>query len=104
MLVKNKAPRLIVIDFKGKKYRLMPAGDAVEMPDAAKKESAFLRSLITEGQVAIVSGQQDDLLEDDDGLDALRTEAEDLGIKVDKRWGEAKIREAIDAKKAESQE
>lgn len=35
-----------------------------------------------------------------DDIDALRAEAEGLGIDVDKRWGEARLRSEIDKKKA----
>lgn len=31
----------------------------------------------------------------DDGLDALRAEAEAVGVRVDKRWGEARLRQEI---------
>lgn len=35
--------------------------------------------------------------ESDDDLDALRAEAEAAGVRIDRRWGEAKLREKIAA-------
>ena len=101
MYVRNLAARLITIDWKGIKYPLMPAGDSVEVPDSAK-ESKFVQALEKERSIEIKDSEsQDDLLDDIDELAPLREEAVELGIKVDKRWGEAKLREAIDAKLAE---
>lgn len=35
-----------------------------------------------------------------DSLEALRAEAEALGVEVDRRWGERRLREVIEAKRA----
>lgn len=101
MYVLNKAARLITFSWEGKKYKLMPAGDSVELPDTARK-SKFLSALAADGSVVIEStAAQADLMDDIDDLAELRQEAADLSIKVDKRWGESKLQEMIDAKLAE---
>lgn len=38
-----------------------------------------------------------ELVPADDGLDALRAEAEAAGVRVDRRWGETRLREEIAA-------
>ncbi len=55
MLVKNESARLIVITHDCEEYKLMPAGEAVEMPNAAKKECKFLGLLVDDGSVSIAT-------------------------------------------------
>lgn len=111
MYIINKSARLIDFSWDKEKYRLMPAGEAVEIPDGAMK-SAFLKALIKDGSVSNEdSPEQGDLVEevkevekaesDDSEIDGLRTQAEDLGIAIDKRWGESRLKEEIE--KAESE-
>lgn len=101
MYVRNKAARLITLTWNGEKYKFMPAGGSVEVPDSAKK-SDFLKALVKDQSLEIRDSEaQDDLLDDIDELAPLREEASSLGIKVDKRWGETKLQEVIDAKLAE---
>jgi hypothetical protein len=104
MYVQNKSARLITFVWKSKKYKLMPAGDAVEVPEEAKA-SKFLRALEKEGSVTVrASEDQESLLDDIDDLAELREEADDLGITVDKRWGESRLREEIEKAKSEDGE
>lgn len=51
MFIKNNSARLITITFEAEEYKLMPAGDAVEIPSAAKKECKFLNILLDDGSV-----------------------------------------------------
>lgn len=89
MFVKNKSARLIDFSWNKKKYRLMPAGKEVEVPDEAKK-SKFLSALINDGDIVIVtepSKEEKAAAE----LDALREEATSLGIEVKDGWDAKKI-------------
>lgn len=110
MYIINKSARLIDFSWDKEKYRLMPAGAAVEVPDEAMK-SAFLKSLIKDGSVAKESQEEQidlvdevaeiekaEAVEDKECPEAedLRTQAETLGIKVDKRWGEDRLNEEIE--------
>ena len=94
MKIINKSARLIDFSWNKKKYRLMPAGGAVEVPDEATK-STFLKALIKDGSVATVSKEDTEAAE----LDALREQAEALGIEVKDGWDAKKLTAAI--KKAE---
>ena len=104
MQIINSCARLITINFDGKKYPLMPAGNAVEIPDEARKESKFLQALLKDGSVRVVESDDDgDSGSGDDPLEELRQEAKDLGVEgVTKRWGEAKLREAIEEAKKDA--
>lgn len=53
MKVKNNCARLIDINFEDEKYRLMPAGESVDMPDEALEKSDFLNALIDDGSVKV---------------------------------------------------
>lgn len=109
MKIKNKSARLIDFSWNKEKFRLMPAGDAVEVPKEAMK-SAFLKSLIDSGDVAISSKEDksedkaEDKSEDNvetkaDELEALRTKAKGLGIKFKPKWGVKKLTAEIKKKK-----
>lgn len=110
MHLKNKAARLITFSWDKEKYRLLPAGASVEVPDGAEK-SAFLKSLVEDGSVEIVStsdAELDDAESDDEEktdsdaeLDDLRGQASDLDIDVDKRWGSTRLKEEIEKALAE---
>jgi hypothetical protein len=99
MYIINHARRLITLNFDGKSYPLMPAGDAVEVPDDLVKKSDFAKSLIKDRSIAIHSEEgQKSLIGDNDGegeLEQLREEAGLLGIEFDGRWGIAKLTKAI---------
>ena len=96
MHVINKSARLIDFSWNKKKYRLMPAGKAVEVPDEAKK-STFLGALIKDGSVAEVK----ELTKEEKAaieLDALREEATSLGIEVNDDWDVKKLNKEIKKK------
>jgi len=99
MEVINNAARLITYSFKKEKYKLMPAGDPVEIPDEAKDESPYLKTLLANGTLAIVEGEAK--AEAEKAIATLREEAEGLGIDVDKRWGETRLKEEIEKALAE---
>lgn len=94
--------RLITINHNGKSYDIVPGGTGavfVDVPNDAVK-TPFVKALIESGELVMV--ESDSPVEDDDGLDELRAEAEKLGVKVDKRWKEERIQQEIDkALKAE---
>jgi len=97
MFVKNESKRLIDFSWNKKKYRLMPAGKAVEVPDEAKK-STFLGALIKSNDVSIVvelSKEEKAAIE----LESLHAEAKDLGIEIKDGWDAKKL--AAEIKKAE---
>lgn len=58
MFLKNNEARLISINFKDKRYSLMPAGKAAEVPDAAKKNK-FVATLIESNSVSVVEVKAD---------------------------------------------
>lgn len=106
-LVKNNAPRLITLNQKVgdsiKKHRLIPAGKPVPVPDEVLK-SRFAKTQILAGNISVI-GESESVAEDPDGeqdggdgadLEDLRSEAEALGIEVDGRWGEKRLRTEID--------
>ena len=95
MLVRNLAARLITLDWKGKKYPLMPAGNAVPVPNDAK-DSKFLQALEKDRSVEInESSSQGNLLEGTDDRDPLRDRLVELGGKLNKTWGVARLNDEI---------
>jgi len=102
MFLKNEAARLITINHKvdGKlaAYKILPGENpAVEVPDAVAKLD-FVKAALKNGSLRRVGADELDDVEDEgegDGLDDLRAEAAELGIKVDKRWKEDRLREEI---------
>ena len=95
MNVLNQSARLIDFSWNKEKYRLMPAGKAVPVPEAAKK-STFLKALIKDGSVKVVSEEDAAAAE----LETLREQAESLGIEVNENWDAKKLTAEI--KKKES--
>jgi len=97
MHIINKSARLIDFSWNKKKYRLMPAGKAVEVPDDATK-SAFLKALIKDGSIEEVK----ELTKEEKAeieLEALREQATGLGIEVKEDWDAKKL--AAEIKKKE---
>lgn len=90
----NDSARLIDFSWNKKKYRLMPAGKAVPVPEDAMK-STFLKALIKDKSVRAISEKDAELAE----LEALRKQAEDLGVEVKDGWDAKKL--AAEIKKAE---
>lgn len=108
MFLKNEAARLITInhlvDGVETSYPILPGENpAVEVPDAVAKID-FVKALLKNGDLRRVGADElegeDDDEDDGEDIDALRAEAESLGIKVDKRWKDAKLREEIAKAKA----
>ena len=96
MFIKNKSARLIDFSWNKKKYRLMPAGKAVEVPDDASK-SAFLKALIKDGDVSEVkevSKEEKAAIE----LEALQEQAVSLGIEIKDGWDAKKLTAEIKKK------
>lgn len=89
MFIKNTVAKLITLNYDGKAYKFMPAGDSVEVPDKAKNESPFLGALLRSGDLSEVAKSED-------GMTSLIEQAEELDIKVDKRWSETRLKDEID--------
>lgn len=97
MFLKNEAARLITInhlvDDKETSYPILPGENpAVEVPDAVAKID-FVKALLKNGDLRRVGA--DELKTDDGDEDDLNAQAEALGIKVNKTWGETRLREEI---------
>ncbi len=102
MKIIKKAARLITFTYKKEKYQLLPAGGAVKVPDEAKDESPFLASLISTRDIEIVSGAEVEAEpEEGSAIDQLREDAAELGVTVDNRWGESRLKEEIEKAQAE---
>ena len=97
MHIINKSARLITFSWNKKKYPLMPAGKAVEVPDDAMK-SAFLKALMKDGSIEEskpLSKEEKAEIE----LEALREQAASLDIEVKDGWDAKKL--AAEIKKKE---
>lgn len=107
MHLKNEAARLITINtMEGERlvqYRILPGENpAVEVPESVAKID-FVKALLKNGSLRRVGSdelegvdlEKDELVEDSEEIDLLRTEAEELGINVDKRWGINRLKEEI---------
>lgn len=98
MYLKNEAARLITINHKvdGKltSYKLLPGDNpAVEVPDAVARLD-YVKALLKSGSLRRAG--EDEVAENEgDELSELVAQAEALGIKVDKRWKEERLREEI---------
>lgn len=95
MFLKNEAARLITInhlvDDKETSYPILPGENpAVELPDAVAKID-FVKALLKNGDLRRVGADE---LESEDDED-LVVQAEALGIKINKTWGETRLREEI---------
>lgn len=104
MAIVKSAPqtaRLITLnDVDGQAYDVVPGGNEsaeVEIPNRLA-HSAFVQALAKDGHI-ILSDVGDVESEDDD----LRAEAEELGIKVDKRWKADRLQQEIDAARAKQE-
>lgn len=108
MHLKNEAARLITINIlEGAvvtPYAILPGENpAVEVPDSAAQID-FVKALLKNGSLRRVGPDELGIAEideqDDDGESdekaQLIAEAEELGVAIDKRWGIAKLKEAID--------
>lgn len=102
MFLKNEAARLITINHlvgdKETSYPILPGENpAVEVPDAVAKID-FVKALLKNGDLRRVGADELEGEEDEGGDDVLiqlRDEAAELGIEVNARWGEKRLREEI---------
>lgn len=107
MFLKNEAARLITINHlvgeTETSYKILPGENpAVEVPDAVKKID-FVKALLKNGELRIADADEAESDEEDeeedggsgDGIDALREQAGRAGVKVNKTWGETRLREEI---------
>jgi len=81
MHIINKSARLIDFSWNKKKFRLMPAGNAVEVPDKAI-ESKFLKALMKDGDIVEVkelTKEEKEAIK----LENLQRDATSLGIEFD---------------------
>lgn len=97
MFLKNEAARLITIkhlvDGVETRYPILPGENpAVEVPDEAAKID-FVKALLKSGDLRRVGA--DELEVDDSEDEDLAAQAESLGIKINKAWDEAQLREEI---------
>lgn len=97
MFLKNEAARLITInhlvDGTETSYPILPGENpAVEVPDAVGKID-FVKALLKNGDLRRVGA--DELEAEDTDDEDLVAQAEALGIKVNKTWGENRLREEI---------
>lgn len=100
-----RTARLITINGEdGTSYDIVPGGDGsvfVEVP-AAVANSKFVKNLIDAGILIKGDSDESDLI--DDHRAKLIQEATELGIKIDKRWKDDKLQQAIDEAKAPDNE
>jgi len=101
MLLKNEAARLITIhhlvDGEKASYKILPGKNpAVEVPDEVKKID-FVKALLENGDLRIAGADEAESDDEDDGddIDSLREQAGRAGVKVNKTWGETRLREEI---------
>lgn len=101
MYLKNEAARLItikhVVDGELTSYQILPGENpAVEVPDAVGKID-FVKSLLENGDLRRVGADElgDESEDDSDDIDVLREQAGRAGVKVNKTWGAARLREEI---------
>lgn len=97
MFLKNEAARLITINHlvgdKETSYPILPGENpAVEVPDEVAKID-FVKALLKNGDLRRVGADELEAEESDD--EDLTAQAEALGIKVNKTWGENRLREEI---------
>ena len=102
MFLKNEAARLITInhlvDGTETSYPILPGENpAVEVPDAVAKID-FVKALLKNGDLRRVGADELESEDDDEGdddIEALREQAGRAGVKVNKTWGETRLREEI---------
>lgn len=110
MLVRNNSKRLIILNggkhtlqtkdgeilkvVPPQKYKILPGGGEADVPDEVVSRS-FAKALVASGDLALVGPSAQ--AEPEEGIDALRDEAESLGVKVDKRWKADRLQKEIDA-------
>lgn len=107
MHLKNEAARLITINTgsgpDAKKYQILPGlNPIIEVPDELAK-IPFVKALLADGSLRRVGAEElagdvaEEEEEEEENLEAL---AAALGIKVDNRWNEDRLRDEIAKAKA----
>lgn len=94
--VKNNAKCALVIPGVGSLALLdglVAPGDSIEVDEELTKTD-FMRQLVSVGHI-VITGAVIEAEPQTDELDALREQADMLGIQHNKRWGAAKFREEI---------
>ncbi|MNV08057.1 hypothetical protein D3C71_985130 [compost metagenome] len=100
MFLKNEAARLITInhlvDGVETSYPILPGENpAIEVPDAVKKID-FVKALLKNGDLRVADADEAESDDDSgDDIDSLREQAGRAGVKVNKTWGETRLREEI---------
>jgi len=90
--------RLITLnDTDGKAYDIVPTAEEIEIPNRLA-HSAFAQALAKDGHIVLTDVGEDESDEED-----LRAEAEELGVKVDKRWKADRLQQEIDAARAKNE-
>lgn len=99
--IKNTATCAILIPHAGADLEgLIAPGDTIEVSEKSLGTD-FVKNLIEIGELELVGSSiqivksDDDEDEEGEELELLRTEAEELGINVDKRWGINRLKEEI---------
>lgn len=103
MLLKNVGARVIIINTQaGGQYYLLPGNEpAVEVPEC-KVAAPYIEGLINSGELIALSGSQKDegaQNEDQpqtDERDEMIAELESLGVKVDKRWSNDRLKTELE--------
>lgn len=95
-IVKNNSKRAIIVPGVGELAMLgglVAPGATLEVGESLT-QTDFMRHLESVGDIVITSAPVASTSSDE--LEALRDQAEMLGITVNKRWGAAKLQEEID--------
>lgn len=95
--------RLITInDTDGKAYDIIPGGEGEVVIPNRLAHGAFVQALIKQGDLIVTEiGDDEPETGDDAVVEELRAQAEELGVKVDKRWKAERIQQEIAKAKEE---
>lgn len=100
----NTARLITINDTDGKSYDIIPGGDGateVVIPNRLAK-GPFVQGLVKSGELIVTEvGDDEPETGDDAVVEGLRAQAEELGVKVDKRWKAERIQQEIDKAKEE---
>ena len=112
VFLKNKVARLLTLSrFSGEKndnggslfekYKLLPAGPAVEVPVEMVKDCKVVEQWVKSGDVEVIDVDEDLLGEDDDEVDEEReqliTQAKELKIRFNKKISNENLQVKVDA-------
>lgn len=96
----NTARLITINDTDGKSYDIIPGGEGeVVIPNRLAK-GPFVQGLVKSGDLIVTEVGDDEPETGDDAIvEELRAQAEELGVKVDKRWKAERIQQEIDKAK-----